>query len=29
MIRWNADWLQRDLPRLNKPTHYEESGGVF
>jgi nucleoside-diphosphate-sugar epimerase len=29
MIRWNADWLQRDMPRLNKPTHYEERGGVF
>lgn len=29
MIRWNADWLQRDLPLHHKPTHYEEREGNF
>ena len=29
MIRWNADWLQRDMPLHHKPTHYEERAGMF
>jgi nucleoside-diphosphate-sugar epimerase len=29
MIRWNADWLQRDQPLHHKPTHYEERAGQF
>jgi nucleoside-diphosphate-sugar epimerase len=29
MIRWNADWLRRDLPLHHKPTHYEERAGTF
>jgi nucleoside-diphosphate-sugar epimerase len=29
MIRWNVDWLQRDLPLHHKPTHYEERAGAF
>ena len=29
MIRWNADWLQRDMPLHHKPTHYEERAGNF
>jgi nucleoside-diphosphate-sugar epimerase len=29
MIRWNADWLQRNLPLHHKPTHYDERAGTF
>ena len=29
MIRWNADWLKRDMPLHDKPTHYEERLGNF
>lgn len=29
MIRWNADWLLRDMPLHDKPTHYEEREGTF
>jgi nucleoside-diphosphate-sugar epimerase len=29
MIRWNADWLEREMPLHHKPTHYEERGGQF
>jgi len=29
MIRWNADWLEQDLPLHHKPTHYDERAGSF
>jgi nucleoside-diphosphate-sugar epimerase len=29
MIRWNADWLQRDMPIYDLPTHYEQRRGMF
>lgn len=29
MIRWNAWWLQNNGALHNKPTHYEQRGGVF
>ena len=29
MIRWTADWLNRGLPTLNKPTHFESRDGKF
>ncbi len=29
MIRWNADWIERDMAVYGKPTHYEQRGGVF
>jgi nucleoside-diphosphate-sugar epimerase len=29
MIRWNADWLRRDMPVYDKPTHYEQRAGTF
>lgn len=29
MIRWNADWLQRNAPVYAKPTHYDERQGSF
>ncbi|MFC1558481.1 NAD-dependent epimerase/dehydratase family protein [candidate division KSB1 bacterium] len=29
MIKWNAEWLKRDLPIYQKPTHYDQRQGVF
>ncbi len=29
MIRWNADWLKRNMPLHHLPTHYEERAGTF
>jgi nucleoside-diphosphate-sugar epimerase len=29
MIEWVADWTERDLPTLNKPTQYESRSGRF
>jgi nucleoside-diphosphate-sugar epimerase len=29
LINWTADWLKRDLPTHNKPTHFETRDGKF
>ena len=29
MITWIADWIERDQPLLNKPTHFEERKGKY
>lgn len=29
MIRWNADWINRDMPVYTKPTRFEVRDGVF
>ena len=29
MLDWVADWVARDMPALNKPTHFQEREGKF
>ncbi len=29
MIHWIVDWIQRDQPMINKPTHFQERKGKF
>ena len=29
MIDWTVDWIERDQPHYNLPTHFEERGGSF
>ena len=29
ILRWTADWVQRDGPTLNKPTRFEVRDGKF
>jgi len=29
LIDWTAEWIQRGLPQLNKPTHFEVKDGRF
>jgi hypothetical protein len=29
MLDWVADWVARDMPTLDKPTHFQEREGKF
>jgi hypothetical protein len=29
MVDWTADWIERDQPHYDKPTHYEARDGAF
>jgi len=29
LLHWTADWLRRDQPTLNKPTHFDSRDGKF
>jgi hypothetical protein len=29
MIDWTTDWIARDLPMLDKPTHFEVRDGAY
>jgi hypothetical protein len=29
LLDWTADWVERDLASLNKPTHYEARDGKY
>jgi nucleoside-diphosphate-sugar epimerase len=29
MLDWMTDWIERDMPTLNKPTHFQEREGKF
>jgi hypothetical protein len=29
MIRWNADWVKRNMPVYDKPTRFEVRDGIF
>lgn len=29
MLDWVADWIERDMPTLDKPTHFQEREGKF
>jgi nucleoside-diphosphate-sugar epimerase len=29
MINWTVEWIKKDGAQLNKPTHFQERGGIF